>query len=159
METVNQDATVNEEQRAEARTFTQEEVNAIVQKRLDRARADFADYDDLKAKAEKYDRIEEESKSELQKAQEKAQALQTELEGLKRADAVRAVRDKVAQETGVPASLLSGETEEDCMAQAEGILSFAKPNAYPAVKDAGEVRKSSNRSTKEQFAEWAKENL
>ena len=39
----------------ENRTFNQDEVNAIVADRLTRERAKYADYDDLKAKAQQFD--------------------------------------------------------------------------------------------------------
>lgn len=57
------------------KTFTQEELDTIVQQRLAREREKYPDYDIMKKKAEKFDKIEEESKTELQKAQESANAL------------------------------------------------------------------------------------
>lgn len=148
----------NQEKQAE-RTFTQAEVDKIVQDRLNRDRKDRADYDDLKAKAEKLDQIEEAAKSDLQKATERATALETELAAMKKAEAVRTVREKVATEKGVPVSLLSGETEEACAAQAEEILKFAKPAGYPSVRDAGEAKGAPKGSTRQQFAEWAEKAL
>jgi len=130
METVNQEKNVaaeevkNEEVNT---TFTQEDVDRIVGERLAREREKFSDYKTLKEKAEKFDQIEEESKSELQKAQELAANLQAELDSRKKAEEIRGIRDKVAAEMDVPSSLLSGETEEECKAQAEAILEFAKP--------------------------------
>ena len=165
METVNQDVeTVNQDngsgEQAAERTFTQAEVNAMVQERLSRDRAKYADYESLKEKAAKFDQIEEESKSELQKATERADSLQKEIDQLKKANSVREVRTKVSAETGVPENLLTGETEEDCQAQAKAILSFAKPGAYPAVKDGGEARAAgAGTRTRDQFARWAKENM
>ncbi|MBQ1571918.1 MAG: hypothetical protein IIZ78_12380, partial [Clostridiales bacterium] len=50
----------------EARTFTQDELNAIVGKRLAEEKGKYADYDVLKAKAAKFDEAEEAAKSELQ---------------------------------------------------------------------------------------------
>ena len=76
-ETVNQE---NTDKNPETSTFTQEQVDAIVAERLKRERAKYADYDDLKTKATKYDEAEEASKSELQKATEKAAALQKRLD-------------------------------------------------------------------------------
>ena len=162
-ETVNQDVNATEEKtngEAEAnKTFTQDELNDIVKDRLTRERSKYADYDELKRKAAEFDKIEEESKTELQKATERANALQVELDGLKKAEAIRLIRDEVAKETGVPANLLTAETKEDCEAQAKAIMSFAKPDeGYPNVKDAGEV-KTSYGTTEEKFAEWAKEKL
>jgi hypothetical protein len=68
---------------------------------------------------------------------------------------VRAIRDEVAQKTGVPVNLLIAETAEECQAQAEAILSFAKVGDYPTLKDSGEVIGTAKGTTKQQFAEWA----
>ena len=77
-ETVNQETngTAAETQENEQRTFTQAEMNAIIQDRLTRERGKYADYEALKAKAAKFDAAEEAGKTELQKANEKADALQ-----------------------------------------------------------------------------------
>lgn len=150
-ETVNQE--VIEETPVE-RTFTQAEVDAIVGDRLKRDRARYADYDALKEKAARLDAIEEASKSELQKATEKATALQAELDTMRHADEVRAMRERVALETGVPASLLTAEAEEDAKEQARAILEFARP-IYPSVQDGGEVTKTGkSATTRQQFADW-----
>ena len=95
---------------------------------------------------------------ELSKAQALASSLQTELDGMKAAEAIRIVREKVAQEKKVPVHLLTGDTEEDCASQADSILAFAKPT-YPNVKDGGEVAPNNKKATRDQFAEWAKEIL
>ena len=129
---------------AEERTFTQAELNAIVQKRLGEQAAKYGNYEELKEKASKFDQIEEQSKSELQK----------ELDGMKKADAVRLIRESVSKETGVPAHLLHGETKEECEEMAKAIMSYAKPSAYPAVKDGGEVRNIGSGKTRDQFANW-----
>jgi len=156
METVNQANEATQEQKtnqAEAK-FTQADVDRIVQDRLSREREKYVDYTALKEKAEKFDKIEEESKSELQKATERATALQTELDSLKKANTVREMREKVAKETGVPANLLTGDDADACKAQAKQILEFSRPSGYPNVKDGGEVRTTGKRSTREEFAEW-----
>ena len=116
--------------------------------------AKYENFEELKAKASKFDEIKERNKSELQKANERADALQAELEGMKKAESVRKIREDVAKEMGVPASLLSGDTKEECETQAKGILSFAKPNSYPSVKDGGEVRNAGTKQTRDQFADW-----
>ena len=152
IETVNQDnATVNEGEK----TFTQAELDQIISERLKREREKYIDYDSLKEKAEKLDRIEEDAKTELQKATERAEKLETELSQIKHAEEVRTIREKVAKETGVPSSLLTGETEAECNEQAAGILSFKTNVNYPTVKDGGEIQKSIDGSTRQQFAEWA----
>ena len=93
------------------RTFTQSELNAIVADRLSRAQAQYQDYDALKEKAEKYDQAQEAGKTELQKATEKAAALQAQVDAYAKVDSLRTIREKVSRETGVPASLLYGEDE------------------------------------------------
>lgn len=135
------------------RYFTQAELDKIVGERLARDRAKYADYDDLKAKAAKYDEFEEANKTELQKQTERADALQAELDGMKAAESIRAIRETVAQEMEIPANLLTGNTEEECKAQATAIKAYATPG-YPKVRDGGEPQKTHGRSTREQFAEW-----
>ena len=126
METVNQAAntpTAGEQQPA-GRTFTQDEVNTIIADRLNRERTKYADYDDLKAKAAQAD------------------AMQAQLDSLNKANTLREMRGKVSAATGVPADLLTGETEEDCTAQAQKIKQFAEPKTpgYPILPGGGEPR-------------------
>lgn len=64
---------------AAPRTFSQDDVDRIVQERLARAKtAPPADYDDLRAKAAKLDQLEAANKSELEKANERAARLERE---------------------------------------------------------------------------------
>ena len=126
-ETVDQENPATQEEREE-RTFTQSEMDAIIRDRLARERGKYADYDAVKAKAEQFDAAQEADRSELQRALERATELQTQEDAMNRANAVRAV----------PAGLLSGESEEDCTAQAQAILEFARPG-YPSVRDGGEA--------------------
>lgn len=122
-ETVTQEArTTAAGEQQEPRTFTQEEVNSIVADRLNRERAKYADYDDLKAKASQYD------------------TAKAQLDALNSANARRDMIARVAAATGCPAELLTGDTEEACTAQAQAITAFAKsqqPAGYPNVKDGG----------------------
>ena len=152
---MSENATVTTQENAEmqARTFTQDEVNAIVGKRLAEEKGKYADYDVLKAKADKFDEAEEKNKTELEKATERANNLEAELTALKKADEVRTMRENVANETGIPVHLLTGATEDECKAQAEAIKAYAQPSGYPKVKDGGEMPKP-NGSTKQQFADF-----
>lgn len=142
----------------EEKTFTQAELNSVVQKRLGEERQKYGDYEDLKKKAARLDEIEESNKSELQKATEKAEKLEAELKSIKDAEAIRTMRTSVAELTGVPASLLTGTTEEDCKVQAKAILEFAKAYEYPALRDGGEAHNTSKKSTGQQFADWMMKN-
>ena len=155
METVNQETNATESQ--EVKTFTQEEVNGIVNDRLARERKKYEgiDLDDLKRKAKKLDEIEEANKSELEKANEKAMILQAELDRITKENEVKAMREKVATETGVPISLLTETTEDACMEQAQNIKAYAFPSGYPSVKDGGEPQNLSKRSVRDDFSAWA----
>lgn len=117
-ETENMDINGTAPSRQEERTFTQAELNAIVADRLARERAKYGDYDKLKDKAGKAD------------------ALQQQLDTLEADTARRAMKKKVADATGVPEALLTGDTEESCTEQAHEIMQFAAPS-YPAIPDGG----------------------
>ena len=86
-------------------------------------------------------------------------AVQAELDRLKAANAVSALRAAVAKEKGVPAELLTADTEETCKAQADGILAFAKPAGYPILPDGGEAQGAANGAARDRFASWAANNL
>lgn len=149
------DETVNNNQAAEvkpeARTFTQEEVDKMIGARIYEERSKYADYAEVKAKAEKYDALEGESK----KAKETIGELSGKISVLQREIETRNARGKVSAETGVPASLLTGETEEACKTQAEAILNWKGPRQnYPDAHDAGEVNGFSGGKTRDQFADW-----
>lgn len=106
----------------EPRTFTQDEVNSIIADRLTRERAKYADYDDLKAKAQQFD------------------TTKAQLDALNAANAQRDMKARVSAATGVPVELLTADTEEACTAQAQAIAAYAKPvNRYPVIHDGGEL--------------------
>jgi len=106
------------------KTFTQEQVDKIVQERLKRAKGEKpADYDELKAKAAKLDEIEDAQKTELEriteqatKAQETAKDWQTKFEQLQ-AQRQRELDVRNAATTyGVDADVLmrmGGDVEEN----------------------------------------------
>lgn len=130
-ETVKQGAAPDAQTPQSERTFTQSEMNAILADRLARERGKYADYDTLKAKAERFDAAQEAGKTELQKANERAQKLQGQLDSLTKEAALREMRAKVASKTNVPETLLNADTEEACTAQAKAILEFAHAGGYP----------------------------
>lgn len=138
------------EQAPEQQTFTQEDVNRIIAKRV----AKYSDYEDLKQKAAKFDEQVEAGKSELQKATEKADSLQAELDALKQAESIRVMREEVADAKGIPAKLLTGKTLEECEAQAADLIAWAQKTSsgYPKVPDGGDP--ISSKPAREQFAEW-----
>lgn len=82
----------------EPKTFTQEQVNEIVRERLARAKATPpADYEDLKAKAARLDELEEANKSELERANEAANAARSDADQWKaRFEQLEAEREREA---------------------------------------------------------------
>lgn len=116
----------------QGKTFTQADLDAAIEARLQRERAKFADYDALKDKAAKYDEAQEAAKTELQKAQDLAANYKAQLDARDKELAKATARSKVAEEMGVPANLLSGETEEACKAQATALLQWrGGPKSVP----------------------------
>lgn len=141
------------------KTFTQAEMDAIISERLSRERQKYADYDSLKEKAGKFDAAEEANKTELQKALDKASKLESELDTLKSANTVREVREKVAKEMDIPASLLTANDEEACKAQAEAIIAYAggKKRTYPSTKENNNQNNQSSGGTDDRAVrEWAR---
>lgn len=91
------------------KTFTQEELNAIVEQRLMRERDKFKDYDTLKTRV-----------GELDTLKARLDAVQNELQTTK----LESIKSKVLDEVGLPkeiASRLQGTTEEEMKADAEAL--------------------------------------
>jgi len=61
------------------RTFSQADVDRIVQDRLARQKAQYQGFDDFKAKAEQFDQLQQQQMSELEKANERAAKLERDL--------------------------------------------------------------------------------
>lgn len=97
-------------------------------------------------KARLYDEVQEQGKSELQKAQEAAAKAEARAAAME----AEAMRAKVAAATGVDADLLSGSSEEELRASAERLLAWRGaqvPKGAPA-SDAG-VRGDEIRAAKQ----------
>lgn len=101
---------------------------------------------ELKAKAAKLDEIENAQKSELQKALERAEAAE------KRANTAEfeSLRSRVAASKGVPASALTGTTEEELTAAADALIEWrgkAEPKPEPGKRPNPENLKSGVRGS------------
>jgi hypothetical protein len=99
---------------------TQEELDRIIQGRLDRERKRFSDYDDIKAKAAKYAELEEANKTEAQKTADRLAAAEKRASELE----AKALRSEVAAAKGVPSALLTGSTQEELEAAADALIAF-----------------------------------
>ena len=133
---------------------TQAELNKIISERVARERAKTADYADLKAKAARFDEIEQASKSEIEKVAEKATAVERERDQAQS----RLNRLEVALEKGLSpsqAKRLVGDTREELEADADELLKdlgdsnkprTPKPDPYQGRSGGGTA------STADQFA-------
>lgn len=144
-------------------TFTQAQLDAIIADRLSRERAKYADYETLKEKAGKFDAAQDAGKSEIEKLTERATAAEAKIAAFETEKKVASIRAAVAKEAGIPAELLTGDTEESCKAQAAAIAAYAKTQqapAYPDVHDGGTKPGSTGGQTAaQQFADWFNANL
>ena len=130
----------------ESKTFTQEQVNRMIQERLARAKHEEpADYAELKAKAAKYDELEDAKKTELERiteqvasAQKSADEWQSKFEELQAQRQHESEVRKAASEFGVDVDVLmrmGGDVEENAK------LLQAKESARPkfgSMRDGGE---------------------
>lgn len=87
-----------------------------------------------KEKADAYDRLQEDAKSDLQRATDRADAAERKLAEMTAARERDAARAKVAERTGVPASLITGDDEEAMEGSAKALLAWAKPSAPRAPR-------------------------
>lgn len=119
-----------------------------------RAKASNAEVEQYKAKAAKFDEIEEAKKTELEKANEKAASLEEELKQVKASQAHTLLVSRIAEETGIPAKLLHGETEEELKASADLVSEFVATKApnYPTDKG-GAVQGGAKTLTQAQIAQ------
>lgn len=92
------DPTPEPEPAAPERTFTQADLDRIVQDRLSRERQKFGDYDDLKAKAEKLAEIEAERMTEVERERSAREAAEKSLEDLKKQARDAALRAAIVAE-------------------------------------------------------------
>lgn len=163
-ETVNQESNAAEnadqaKSTPEGKTFTQTEVNAILKERLERERSKYGDIKTLQEKAAKFDEMEAANKTELEKVTEQKATLEKELADIKKEAELSKIREKVAGQYNIPPSLLTADSEEALTDQAKALIEWARPSAYPNVKDGGEVQGSLKRTAKEAFKEWAQSAL
>ena len=91
---------------------SQEKLNRIITARLFRERQKYADYDELKAASERLAKIEEASKTDLERAEARAQAAEARLAELELREQQAAWKSEVAKKTGVDSRLLYGSTLE-----------------------------------------------
>ena len=132
------------------RTFTQSEMDAIIGDRLKRERAKYADYEELRAKAEQYDAAQDAAKSDYEKAVEERDSLKAQLDALQAEKSHAEAVAKAAAEHGVDAALLSrmsGDVDENALFLKQQMASAPK---YGYVPDGGEVAPPASKETNAQ---------
>jgi len=107
---------------------TQDELNHIIEGRLARERAKFADYDAVVAKAAEFDKAQEANKTEVQKAADRAEKAEQELATV-RSEANRNAVALVKGLTPTQAKRLVGSTREELEADADELLKDLKADA------------------------------
>lgn len=132
----------NNQQHAE-KTFTQEDVDRVVQDRLERERKKYEGFNEFKTKAERVDEVE--SKNTELAAQVKA---------FEDAKKQAKLAQKVAEDVGVPADALRGETEDELKDHAETLKELLQPQApliRTQAKSPGKVPLSDERQAAKQL--------
>lgn len=110
------------EEQEQARTFTQEEVDAIVKQRVSRVKHEPpADYEEMKAKLAEYERGSGEVEDEMKRLQERLGRLESENESMKHERELAMWRSEAQEETGVPASILRGDSEDEVREHARAV--------------------------------------
>jgi hypothetical protein len=99
---------------------SQDDLNKVINERLTRERAKFADYKDLKTKAARLDEIEQANQTEAEKAAAKVAELEAELNNTRR----DSLRLKIASANGITDAddidlFLTGTDEETLVKQAK----------------------------------------
>lgn len=128
---------------------TQEELNALIAGRLERERGKFAGFEEFKAKAARLDEIEEQGRTDLEKAEARAAAAEQALKDREAADelakaeaeaAAELAKDaaSVAEATGVPVELLRGDSKDELEAHAKALAPMlATGNGLNQVRTSG----------------------
>lgn len=146
-------------QGTEAKEFqaitSQEDFDKAIQARIARERAKIpADYDELKAKAEKFAEWENAQKTEAEKAQERLDAAEKRAVELE----LKATRAEVAAAKSVPIELLSGSTQAELEASADALIAFRGQQANLHVASEGKSSTTAA-TTADQFAEYLSNKL
>ncbi|MDN6460896.1 MAG: hypothetical protein L0J94_04600 [Corynebacterium flavescens] len=138
---------------------SQEDLDRIIESRLARERAKFSGFDERKAKAERYDKLEDSKKTDEQRSAERIAALESQLAETR----LEGARSRIAASAGVDPDLLAGSTEEELTAHAEKLSAALKSAAEAAAptntapKVFGEGRGAG--STSNQSGDWIRDAL
>ncbi|QWT30536.1 scaffolding protein [Mycobacterium phage Rose5] len=126
---------------------SQEDFEKALSRRIARERNKYKDYDDLKAKAAEFEKLQAEKGSDIEKLTRRAEKAERELasltEKLSKAERMEMVRD-LADEMGLPKKLIKrvqGDSEEDIRADIEDLLDGLPKPEKKAEADGGDKDK------------------
>lgn len=111
---------------------SQEQLDKVLSKRLERERAKYSDYEELKKKAAEA----ADSRSEVEKLHDRVKELEQE----RHQSAMEAAKAKAASEYGVPADLLVGDDTDAIEAHAKRLAEYVAaqaPSTGAYVKNVG----------------------
>ena len=100
---------------------SQEQLDKVLSKRLERERAKYSDYEELKAKAAEA----ADSRSEVEKLHDRVKELEQE----RHQSAIEAAKAKASSEYGVPADLLVGDDTDAIEAHAKRLAEYVAAQA------------------------------
>lgn len=125
---------------------TQEELNDIIESRLNKERKKYADYSELKEKVQKFEEAQEKNRTDAERIEaleKKIKAAEARSAELERAQQLESWKKEVAKKTGIPAEALRGDSLEDLEAHASVLKTVYKQPAAPLLNKDGEQPGSS----------------
>lgn len=131
---------------------SQDAFDRLVQSRLERERAKFADYDDLKSKVEGFGQTEAERQAEIDALTQRTEAAESWKSEREAADTLNTIRAEVATTVGVPADALRGSTKEELQAHAEALKPLLTAPRGPVLPTQGTTPEAKPESELRAFA-------
>lgn len=163
IESTDQVQTPDNTEGTESLPTSQEELDAIISRRLKKERIknaeQLSEYEGLKQKAEEYDKLTEAAKSDLEKAIERAEKAEAKAQAYEKAQERAQLVKEIADETGVPGDLLRGDTREELEAHANQLRPLIKKGTAPVVFGDGQTAQPIGGKTRDQFAEFFNQNF
>lgn len=123
---------------------SQDQLDKILSKRLERERAKYSDYEELKQKAAEA----ADSRSEVEKLNDRLKELEQE----RHQSAIEAAKAKAASEYGVPAELLVGDDTDAIEAHAKRLAEYVAAQAPATGAYVKNVGRDEGESSAESYA-------
>ena len=123
---------------------SQEQLDKVLSKRLERERAKYSDYEELKQKAAEA----ADSRSEVEKLHDRVKELEQE----RHQSALQAAKAKAASEYGVPADLLVGDDTDAIEAHAKRLAEYVAAQAPSTGAYVKNVGRDEGESSAESYA-------